>query len=264
MDDHSYFLAEGDDADQVEVGMQDLIQWVAGRGPAQFGWKIANVLNDGDINFWLNNPTAGISLQPSFPTSSFMNAAPPPLLLSGKKISLYLKIMTKKAWYHINNNIHNSTIHHRQSFAAIDSDFQLYGAAATAASRGREEPTSQSVVWSLYLGRSCVGSVKRTVITFASSYFILLLKTMHRLNNRRIIVTLEHFNFSPEVDTFHQNFVTFNRKSIGSPRLKHWLTSKTSSAPRIWPRKGWKCQDGWARVYWRSKYIFLILMLNPF
>ena len=31
---------------------------------------------------------------------------------------------------------------------------------------------------------------------------------MHRLNDRRIVVTLDNSNFSQEVATFHQNILT--------------------------------------------------------
>ena len=47
-----------------------------------------------------------------------------------------------------------------------------------------------------------MGRVKRTAVIVVSLYSILLLQTMHRLNDRRIFVTLEDSNFSPEVTIF--------------------------------------------------------------
>ncbi len=92
-------------------------------------------------------------------------------------------------------------------------------------------------------------SVQRMVITFAFLYSILLQQTMHSLNDRRISVAFKDSNFLPEVGTFQQNFVTFNTKSVGLPRLKHTQSSTTSSAPSIWPRNGRIRQDDCGKVY---------------
>ena len=108
----------------------------------------------------------------------------------------------------------NTLYHGRNSIFMSDMCRCALGSARIDSVEIKNQP-SQNEFWSCYLGRSLVGWVKCTVVTFASSYFILLRQTMHRLNDGRIIVTLEHLNFLPKVNTFPPNFLTFNEKSIG-------------------------------------------------